>query len=164
MNGGVLVDGKKIEGTFAMLVGAAANPFLKPLELNVLRLRKKIAAGADFIQTQAVFDVAAFQQWLETVRKAGLADKVAILAGVLPLTGVEEARKLAETYTDFNIPAEIIERLEKAGSEDAQKKEGITISAGIIKKLKGMPGLRGIHILSGGNEAAVPELISAAGL
>jgi methylenetetrahydrofolate reductase (NADPH) len=164
MNEGHLLDGKNIEGPFTMLVGAAANPSLKPLELNLMRLRKKIAAGADFIQTQAVFDVSLFQQWLEVARKEGLAGKTAILAGVMPLTGVAEARRLSEKYTDLNIPNEIVERLGKAGTEEAQKKEGINICSEIIKKLKGIPGLRGLHILSGGNEAAVPQLISASGI
>jgi methylenetetrahydrofolate reductase (NADPH) len=164
MNEGMLQDGKKIQGTFSMLIGAAANPSLKPMELNMLRLRKKIAAGADFIQTQAVFDVAVFKAWLEAAQKEGLTDKTAILAGVMPLSGTAEAKKLSENYTDYNIPADIIERIGKAGNEDAQKKEGIKICSEIIKALKGLKGLRGIHILSGGNEASVPELISASGL
>jgi methylenetetrahydrofolate reductase (NADPH) len=164
MNEGMLPDGKKIDGMFSMLIGAAANPSLKPIELNMLRLRKKIAAGADFIQTQAVFDVAVFKQWLEAVQKEGLADKAAILAGVMPLTGAAEAKRLSENFTDYNIPAEIIERLSKAGNEDAQKKEGVKICSETIKALKGLKGLRGIHILSGGNEASVPELISDSGL
>jgi methylenetetrahydrofolate reductase (NADPH) len=164
MNEGKLLNGDKIEGNFTMLVGVVANPSMKPLELNILRLKKKIAAGADFIQTQAVFDAAVFQQWLEAAQKEGLTEKTAILAGVLPLASAEEANRLAEIYTDYNIPAEIIERLQNAGDHEAQKKEGIKICADIIKKLKDMQGLRGVHILSGGNEAAVPELLSAAGL
>ena len=76
----------------------------------------------------------------------------------------DEARRLAETYTDFNIPDEVIERLKAAGDQNAQKKEGLTICAEIIKKLKNMTGLRGVHILSGGNEAVVPEIISAAAM
>jgi methylenetetrahydrofolate reductase (NADPH) len=158
---GSLLDGTKIDGQFSMLVGAAANPFMRPLELNIIRLKKKVKAGADFIQTQAVFDVEAFKQWLDAVRREGITEKVAILAGVMPLASAAEAKKLKETYTDFNIPDEVIARLDKAGNEEAQKKEGVAICAEIIGKIKGMPGLRGIHILSGGNEAVVPQLISA---
>ena len=159
---GLLLDGTKIEGAFSMLAGAAANPDLKPLELNIIRLKKKVKAGASFIQTQAVFDIEEFKRWLETARGEGLTEKVAILAGVLPLTGAAEAKKLNGTFTDFNIPDEVISRLESAGNEEAQLKEGMAICAGIIKQLKGLPGLRGIHIFSGGNETVVPALISAA--
>lgn len=161
MNEGSLIDGRKIEGQFSMLIGAVANPSLKPLDLNMIRLRKKIAAGADFIQTQAVFDVEAFKLWLEATRKEGLTEKAAILAGVWPLTGAEEAKLLSKNYTDIDIPAGVIARLEKAGDAGAQKKEGLAICAEIVNKLKVLPGLRGIHILSGGNVAAVPQVMAA---
>jgi methylenetetrahydrofolate reductase (NADPH) len=158
---GLLLDGTKIEGAFSMLAGAAANPFLKPLELNIMRLKKKVKAGAAFIQTQAVFDIEEFKRWLEIARSEGITEKVAILAGVLPLTGAAEAKKLNETFTDFSIPVEMIARLESAGNEEAQLKEGMAICAGLIRQLKGLPGLRGIHIFSGGNETVVPGLIAA---
>jgi methylenetetrahydrofolate reductase (NADPH) len=158
---GLLLDGTKIDGPFSMLIGAAANPSLMPLELNIIRLKKKVKAGADFIQTQAVFDVEAFKHWLDAVRSEQITKKVAILAGVMPLASAAEAKRLKETYTDFNIPDEVIARLDKAGNEEAQKKEGVAICVEVIKKIKGLPGLRGIHILSGGNEAVVPQLISA---
>jgi methylenetetrahydrofolate reductase (NADPH) len=158
---GLLLNGTKIDGPFSMLIGAAANPFLMPLELNIIRLKKKVKAGADFIQTQAVFDIEAFKQWLDAVCSERITEKVAILAGVMPLASAAEAKKLKETYTDLNIPDEVIARLNKAGNEEAQKKEGVAICAEIIKKIKGLPGLRGIHIISGGNEAVVPQLISA---
>jgi len=161
MNNGQLMDGSKIQGNFGMLIGAAANPDLKPIELNVLRLSKKIAAGADFIQTQPVFDVDAFQAWLEAVRTAGLAEKTAILAGVLPLKSAAQAKELVETHTDFVIPEAIINRLTAAGDAGAQAGEGVKIAAEIIKKLKGLPGLKGIHILSGGNESIINELLAA---
>jgi methylenetetrahydrofolate reductase (NADPH) len=159
---GLLMDGKKIEGPFYMLVGAAANPSLKPLELNIMRVKKKVGAGANFIQTQAIFNVEEFKLWLDALRGTGIAQKTAILAGVMPLSGSAEAKRLNETFTDFSIPAEVISRLEVAGNEDAQRKEGLAICAETISRLKSLPGLRGIHILSGGNESVVPELLSLA--
>jgi methylenetetrahydrofolate reductase (NADPH) len=162
MNNGQLLDGTKIQGNFGMLIGAAANPNLKPIELNLLRLSKKVAAGADFVQTQSVFDVDQFKVWLEAVRNAGLADQTAILAGVLPLKSAAQAKELTETHTDFVIPETIINRLTAAGGPEAQKKEGVKIAAEMIKKLKGLPGLKGVHILSGGNESTVNELLAAA--
>ena len=157
---GLLLGGTKIEGPFSMLIGAVANPYVKPLELNIIRLKKKADAGANFIQTQAIFDVAIFQQWLEAARQVGITEKVAILAGILPLQSADEARRLGDTYTDFNIPEDIINRIKAAGNQEAQKKTGLVISNEIIKKIRAMPGLRGVHILSGGNEAVVPELIA----
>lgn len=159
---GLLLDGTRIEGDFSMLAGAAANPFLRPIELNMIRLRKKVKAGAAFIQTQAVFDIDEFKQWLEAARNEGVTDKAAVLAGVLPLAGAAEAKRLNATYTDFSIPAQLISRLEAAGDEEAQAREGMAICAGIIKQLRGLPGLRGLHIFSGGNEKVVPALMAAA--
>jgi methylenetetrahydrofolate reductase (NADPH) len=161
MNRGRLFDGTEIRGGFAMLVGAAANPNLKPLELNILRLSKKIAAGADFIQTQALFDVESFKVWLKAVGEAGLAGKTAILAGVMPLRSAAQARDLMSSHTDFDIPEAIVNRLVTAGDAEAQEKEGVRIAVEIIHGLKGLPGLRGVHILSGGNESRVGEVIAA---
>jgi len=160
MNNGQLLDGSKIQGNFNVLIGAAANPILKPLELNLLRLSKKVAAGADFIQTQAVFDVDQFKVWLEAVRNEGLADKTAILAGVLPLKSAAQAKELTDTHTDFVIPETIINRLTAAGGTEAQRKEGMKIAAEIINELKGLAGLKGVHILSGGNESSIRELLA----
>ncbi len=159
---GVLANGTSIDGPFSMLVGAAANPFLKPLELNLFRLNKKVEAGARFIQTHAVFDIQAFGQWLDAAHKEGFTKKAAILAGVYPLESVAEAQKLRDTYAEFCIPDEVIERLKKAG--DTSKKEGLAICVETIKQLKALTGLRGIHILSGGKEAVVPDLVAASGL
>jgi methylenetetrahydrofolate reductase (NADPH) len=161
---GVLLDGTKIEGEFSMLIGAVANPNITPLELNIICLNKKIEAGADFIQTQAVFDIEAFGQWLDAAVSEGITEKTAILAGIMPLESAAEAEKLRETYTDLYISDELIERLKAAGDEQAQKKEGLAISAETIKKIKDMNGVRGIHILSGGKEAIVPELLAVSGL
>jgi methylenetetrahydrofolate reductase (NADPH) len=163
-NEGMLLDGTKIEGDFAMLAGAVANPNLKPIELNIIRLVKKVEAGAGFIQTQAVFDIQAFAQWLDAAHAEGITDKTAIIAGVLPLNDAAEAEKLRVTYTDFYIPDEVINRLNSAGDKDAQRKVGLAVGAEIIRELKNMKGLRGVHILSGGKEAVVPELLAASGL
>jgi methylenetetrahydrofolate reductase (NADPH) len=161
---GVLLDGTKIEGEFPMLIGAVANPSLKPLELNIIRLNKKIEAGADFIQTQAVFDVEAFGQWLDAAVSEGITEKTAILAGIMPLQSAAEAEKLRDTYTDLYISDELIERLKAAGGEEAQKKEGLAFCTETIGKIKNMNGVRGIHILSGGKESVVSELLAVSGL
>lgn len=164
MEKGQLAGGAKIDGAFSMLVGAVANPFLKPLELNILRLGKKVDAGAKFIQTHPVFDVKAFSQWLDAARKEGLTKKAAILAGVFPLSSAAEAVKMRDLYADFCVTDEVIERLKKAGSDAEQKKQGLAICAETIKQIRGLDGLRGVHIISGGKEAEVPGILAAAGL
>jgi len=161
---GELLNGNRITGSFSMITGAVANPFMKPMELNILRVYQKAESGADFIQTHAVFDVEVFGAWLAAAKEAGITDKAAVLAGILPLESAEEAESLKDKYTDINIPDSIIERLKSAGSIEAQKKEGIAICVEIIKKIKNMSGLRGIHILSGGKEQLIPEILSASGL
>lgn len=161
---GMLADGTTIGGPFSLLVGAVANPFLKPLELNLLRLKKKVDAGATFIQTHAVFDVETFHQWLSAAATEGITRKAAILAGVLPLGSAAEALKLRETYTDVCIPDKVVERLKAAGGDDAQKKAGLAMCVETIQKLKQMDGLKGVHLLSGGKEAVVPEIFAAAAL
>ncbi len=160
-NKGILADGSKITGQFIMLTGAAANPFQKPIELNMLRINKKVEAGAKFFQTSIVFDCDIFSQWLQAAIREGITSKAAILAGVLSLDSAAEAEWLRKTYSDYYIPDSVIERLKKAGSEAAQKKEGVAICIETIRELKNMKGLRGIHIHSG-KEKISPEIISAA--
>ncbi len=161
---GELLNGAKIGGAFPMVIGAVANPYLAPIELNVLRLSQKVGAGADFIQTHAVFDADAFAGWLGAVAREGIADRTAIIAGVCVLESADEAAMLAERYTDFHIPASIIERMKAAGDAQAQKKEGIAICCETIAKIQSMKGLRGVHIISGGREECVPEILRASGL
>ncbi len=158
---GVLADGSKIAGQLDMLIGAAANPFQKPIELNMLRIRKKVEAGAKFIQTSAVFDSDIFSQWLYAAISENITSKAAILAGVLSLDSAAEAERLRKTYSDYYIPDSVIIRLKNAGNEAAQKKEGVAICIETIKKLKNTKGLRGIHIHCGKGKIS-PEVISAA--
>ncbi len=148
----VLLDGTQIKGDFPVLIGAVVTPDMKPMELNIMRLAKKVEAGADFIQTQAVFDIETFEKWLEQARSQELTAKTAVIAGVMPLESAEEAEALRDKYTDLSIPDSIIKRLKEAGDEASQKKEGLAICIETIKKIKEMDGVRGIHILSGGKE------------
>ena len=111
---GKLLNGTKIIGSFSMTTGAVANPYMTPIELNILRLGQKVQAGADFIQTHPVFDTDAFTLWINAAKNEGITDKAAIIAGVLPLDSAEEAEHLSAKYTDFNIPASVIERLKAA--------------------------------------------------
>ena len=161
---GALLDGMPIAGEFPMLVGAVANPYLRPLELNMIQLAKKIEAGADFIQTHPVFDLDEFAAWLTTAQREGLTDEVAIIASVLPLTSHQEAAQLREAHTDTYIPDEIVEKLKAGGDSAAQGRVGVKMCAETAAALKGMDGVRGIHILSGGKERLIAELCATAAL
>jgi methylenetetrahydrofolate reductase (NADPH) len=158
---GACLNGRKLDAALQCHIGAAAHPYLRPMELNIIRLRKKIQAGAAFLLTQAVFDLAGFTEWMDAVRAAGLDKKAAIIASVLPLASVEKARELQAKGTYGPVPDAVIARIAKA--PDAAK-EGIAIAAEIAKKLKTVAGVRGIHILSGGCESAVARVIAEAGL
>jgi methylenetetrahydrofolate reductase (NADPH) len=160
----VLLNGKKIGGNFSMLVGGVANPYLRPLELNIMRLAKKIRAGAKFIQTQGVFNTTDFHEWLDAAYQEGLTEKAAFIAGIYPLESYNEAISLLKKHTDFYIPESHIHSIKDAGSPAEQKKRGIAISVETINKIKEMKGLSGIHIISGGKEDSINEIISQAGL
>jgi len=160
----VLLNGKKIDGNFSILVGAVANPYVRPLELNIMRLAKKIRAGAKFIQTQGVFNTTDFHEWLDAAYQEGLTEKAAFIAGIYPLESYDEAISLLKKHTDFYIPESHIHSMKDAGGPAEQKKRGIAICVETINKIKEMKGLSGIHIISGGKEDIINEIISNAGL
>jgi methylenetetrahydrofolate reductase (NADPH) len=163
-NEGTLLNGTKIKGSYSMLIGAVVNPYLRPLELNIIRLLKKVKAGAKFIQTQAVFNTTDFQEWLDAAYQEGITEKAAIIAGIYPLESYDEAINLLKQHTDFYIPDSHIKSIKDAGNIEAQRKMGIAICVETIRKIKEMKGLSGIHIISGGKEDIVSEIISEAGL
>jgi methylenetetrahydrofolate reductase (NADPH) len=155
------MNGKEIEPKLDMQIGATANPCMRPLELNLLRLKKKIVVGADFLLTQAVFDLNSFAQWMDGVRATQLDKRTAIIAGVMPLTDVAKAKELQKSRIYGPIGDDIIERISQA--PDAAR-EGVAIASEIAGSLKIMPGIRGIHILSRGCEALTAEIMKRAGL
>jgi methylenetetrahydrofolate reductase (NADPH) len=148
-------------GVPGLVIGAVAHPYQQPLELNLIRLKKKIAAGAEFLLTQPVFDTAGFALWMDTVRTAGLDKGTAVIASVLPLTTLDKAEAVRKSQIYGPLDETVMGRL--AASSDVAK-EGLAIVAEIIGRLKTIPGVRGIHILSGGCEAVAGEIIQAAGL
>lgn len=153
--------GRKLDSAPRLTLGAAAHPYQRPMELNLLRLRKKVQAGAIFFMTQAIFDLAGFMEWMKAVQAAGIDKKAAIIAGVLPLTSVKQAEHLAATAAHGPLGADVIGRLAKAS---VPAKEGIAIAAEIARKLKDIPGVRGIHVFSEGCEGSVAAVIEGAGL
>ena len=155
------LSGDDISGEVPLFIGAAANPFADPFEFRVKRLAKKVKAGADFIQTQAIYDIAKFAKWMEMVTEQGLDKQVHILAGVIPIRSVGMARYMKDYVSGVGVPDEIITRME--GAEKARD-EGVKIILDIIEQLKEIPGVHGIHIMAVGWEDIVPEIVERAGL
>ena len=153
--------GENISGEVPLFIGAVENPFADPFEFRVIRLDKKVQAGADFIQTQAVFDVPKFAEWMKMVRDRRLDKKVHILAGVIPIKSVGMARYMRDNVSGISVPSEIVSRLEDA--KDV-KEEGVKITLEIIDRLKEIDGIHGVHIMAVAWEDIVPVIVEKAGL
>jgi methylenetetrahydrofolate reductase (NADPH) len=154
-------SGETITGEVPLYIGTVAHPFAEPLELHMITLAKKIRAGADFIQTQAIYELPRFIAWMDKVREQGLHEKSHILASVLPIKSVEMARRMRSGVPGMRLPDELVERIERA--TDA-KAEGIKICVETIEQLKRVSGVHGIHIMAVASEDSVPGIVRAAGL
>jgi len=155
------LNGEDISGEVPLFIGAAANPFADPFEFRVLRLAKKVKAGADFIQTQAIYDVGKFAKWMEMITQRGLDKETHILAGVIPIRSAGMARFMRDYVSGVYVPDEIVTRMEEA---ESAKEEGVKIILEIIEQLKEIPGVHGLHIMAVGWEDIVPEITERAGL
>ncbi|MBL7187855.1 MAG: methylenetetrahydrofolate reductase [Phycisphaerae bacterium] len=144
-----------------LFIGAVANPFADPFEFRVMRLAKKINAGADFIQTQCIFDMKKFAEWMKMVVAEGLHKKVYILAGLTPVRSHKALKYMKNNVAGMSIPDELIARMESA--EDP-KEEGVKICVEMIEQIKGMEGVSGIHLMPIGWESITPVILERAGL
>jgi methylenetetrahydrofolate reductase (NADPH) len=161
-------DGKDMSGFELnsppkMFIGAAENPFADPFEYRVIRLAKKVAAGADFIQTQCIYDVKRFKEWISQADDKGLTQKVHIMAGVTPLKSARMAKYMVSKVSGISIPDSIIKRMEGT-TKDKAAEEGIRICLETIQMLREIKGVHGIHIMAIEWEEKVPEIVQAAGL
>ena len=146
-----------------LFIGAAANPFADPFEYRVFRLAKKVAAGADFIQTQIIYNVEKFAKWMEAVREKGLHEKVKILAGVAPIKSVGAARYMQTRVPGMDVPDAVVERLRGVPKEEVSR-EGIKLCVDIINQIREIPGVAGIHLMAIEWEEVVPEIVEQVGL
>jgi methylenetetrahydrofolate reductase (NADPH) len=144
-----------------IFIGAAANPFGDPFPFRAIRLAKKVKAGADFIQTQCIYDMERFRKWMEQVRARGLHEKVYILAGITPLRSVKMAEYMRDKVAGLTVPDHIIERLK--GAENAEE-EGRKIAIEQIQELREITGVSGVHIMAIEAEKTVAALAEKAGL
>lgn len=160
---GKFQGGMDIKGPPKMYIGAAANPFADPFELRVLRLAKKVAAGADFIQTQCIFNIDKFERWMELVRARGLHKQCYIMAGVTPMKSVGAGRYMKSKVPGMDVPQELIDRM-AAVPKEQQPEEGVAICIETIERLKQIEGVAGFHIMAIDWEEKVKEIVERAGL
>ncbi|MDR3569794.1 MAG: methylenetetrahydrofolate reductase [Syntrophobacteraceae bacterium] len=160
---GKLLSGHEMDVRPQMFIGAAENPFADPFEVRVLRLAKKVAAGAQFIQTQCIYNMEKFKLWMGQVVDHGLNEKVSILAGITPMKSVGMAKYMKSRVPGMDVPDSIIKRLQGVAKEDVAR-EGINIAVEQIQELKECPGIRGFHIMAIEWEEKVPEIVERAGL
>jgi 5,10-methylenetetrahydrofolate reductase len=156
-----LMNGLTVTSEVPLFIGAVTNPTLDATGLGLLGLRKKIAAGADFIQTQAVFDLPGFRAWMEEVRRQGLDEKVHILPSVLPIKTLDMARRMRAGIPGLRIPEELVLRMEQA--TDARE-VGVRFAVELIEALRATPGVHGVHIMAVAWEDIVPRVVKEAGL
>jgi len=157
------MSGFDLDGAPEMFIGAAANPFADPFEYRVIRLAKKINAGAQFIQTQCIYNMERFKKWIKLAREEGLTEKVFILGGVTPLRSAGMAKYMNKKVAGIEVPADIIRRLEGIEKKH-QADEGIKICLETIEELKDLSGVHGIHIMAIEWEEAVAGIVKQTGL
>ncbi len=160
---GRFIEGEEIKGAPKLFIGAACNPFADPFEIRVPRLAKKVNAGVDFIQTQCIYNLEKFEEWMQGVRDRGLHEKVYILAGVTPMKSVGMAKYMKNMVPGMDVPDEIIDRL-KGVPKEQRADEGIKICIETIQRLKEIEGVSGVHIMAIEWEEKVPEIVKGAGL
>jgi len=159
MRDGKFLSGDEIRNPPAYLVGATASPFTKPMSADITKTVEKVQAGAEFLQTQPVFDLATFSQWLAELRRTD-AREVAIIAGVLILRSAEQTERLAKV-PGIALGPDVVERMTKAPNGEA---EGIAIAVEMVRSLKALPGVRGVHLYAIEWPEAVPLVVEKAGL
>lgn len=160
MCSGHLLCGEELKSPPHLFIGAVENPFAEPFAMRVLRLGKKITAGARFFQTQVVYDIETFARWMAGVRERGWHEKAYILAGVVPPKSVGALRYMRKV-PGIVVPEALIKRMQQAQNK---AEEGKRIAVELIRQLRAIEGVRGVHIMAIMWEDAVPEIVTEAGL
>jgi methylenetetrahydrofolate reductase (NADPH) len=158
-----LLSGTDIEGELSLFIGAAANPFADPFEWRVHRLAKKINAGVDFIQTQCIFNMPKFREWIKQANDMGLTEKAYILAGVTPMKNIGMAKYMKNKVPGMDVPDEVIKRLQSVDKKQ-QADEGVKMACEQIEEFKEMKGVAGVHLMAIEWEHKVPEIAERAGV
>jgi len=161
MNSGYFLSGQEMKKAPDFLIGAAANPFAEPFEMRLIRLHKKVEAGARFIQTQPVFNMDIFTRWMERVVEMRLHEKCAIFVGVMPVKSEKVLLHMKKEVPGVNINDEYIDRMKVARDP---KEEGIKIAVEMIHTLQKIKGVRGVHLMPVMWESITPVIVKEAGL
>lgn len=160
---GKFLNDEEIDGPPKLFIGAAANPFADPTEFRVYRLAAKIDAGADFIQTQCIYNMPRFREFMKRAVDMGLTERAYILAGVTPMKSAGMAKYMSKFVPGMDVPAELIKRLEGAG-KGKMAEEGIKFAIEQIEEFKQMKGVAGVHLMAIEWEHKVPEIAERAGV
>jgi methylenetetrahydrofolate reductase (NADPH) len=160
---GKFLSGGDLDGPPKMFIGAASNPFADPFEWRVHRLAKKVEAGVDFIQTQCIYNMPKFREFIRQANDMGLTEKAYILAGVTPMKSLGMARYMKTKVPGMDVPDDIIKRLQGV-PKDKQAEEGIKIALEQIAEFKEMKGVAGVHLMAIEWEHRVPEISERAGM
>jgi methylenetetrahydrofolate reductase (NADPH) len=160
---GMLLSGLPLRPPPRWLIGAVENPMAPPVGFRAARLGKKVAAGADFVQTQYIFDVPAFGRWLAQVRDLGLDRRCAILAGVGPIRSLRALDHMRTKVPGMVIPDQVERRL-RGVPADRVGAEGVRLAAETVQQVRELPGVRGVHLMAPAFGAAIPAIIEQAGL
>lgn len=163
-NDGQIVGAAGIDGLGPACLGAAASPYADPIELQLIRLSKKVTAGAKFLITQPVFDLERFEAWFKAVTDRGTQEKVAILAGVRVLTDAGQTKEFARKRPDPMVPDAVLQRIASKPDKDSQRAAGVEIAVETIQRLSRLGGLRGFQVCGHGDDAAALEVIEKSGL
>ena len=158
----IYLDGRKLKYPPQYFLGAAASPFASDVRFQALREQKKVNAGAQFFQTNVIYDTDIFENWLNEIAKRNILDKVYILAGITPLKSARMARFMDAEVPGVYVPKKLIDRMEAAG--DGAQEEGITIALEMIEDLKKKQGIHGIHLMPVNWEDITPRIVTEAGL
>jgi methylenetetrahydrofolate reductase (NADPH) len=158
---GRFICGEEMKVRPDVFVGCVENPFADPFDFRVLRLQKKAAAGAEFVQTQAVLEMDRFKEFMHRAVEEGLTERLAVLAGVMPIKSGRMARYMQNNVAGMMVSDQICNRLETAVDV---REEAIKIVVEQTAELRGIPGVRGVHIMAVAWEEIVPEIVERAGL
>jgi methylenetetrahydrofolate reductase (NADPH) len=159
---GIYVDGRKMKFPPTYFLGAAGSPYASNPKIQALREHKKVNAGAQFFQTNLVYDPDGLDDWLEALEQRGILDKVYILIGITPLKSLKVANYMNEEVPGVTIPDKLVKRMEAAG--DNAEEEGVQIALELIEAVKNKKGVNGIHLMAVGWEEIVPRIITEAGI
>jgi methylenetetrahydrofolate reductase (NADH) len=160
---GRLLSGRRVEPPPDFFLGAVENPFSPPVRFRARRLGKKVAAGAQFVQTQFVFDVEAFARWMVEVRDLGLHERCKIIAGVGPIRTPRALEHMRSNVPGLSIPQPVVDRLSRV-APGAFADEGIRLCAEIIEQVREIPGVAGVHVMAFGHEEHIPTILRQAGI